>query len=223
MEFTLGVIFKIAVILFSAITHEIAHGAIALRLGDPTAKMAGRLTFNPIRHLDLFGSIILPFILIIFSGTPFGWAKPVPYNPYNFKNPRKGSLVVALAGPLTNFAIAAIFSAAIRIMVIFEVHTFANGALVVAFFAIMLINLILGIFNLLPLPPLDGSKMLFYFFPRLEHLFARIGPFILLLLIFYIAPTIIEPLLAAGLWIVIDVETFETIAPFLARFRFLFA
>ena len=108
-------IFSLVILLFSVIIHELAHGYIAYSLGDPTAKYAGRLTLNPIKHLDPFGSVILPLILFI-SGSPilFGWAKPVPVNPYNFKDQKWGSLKVAIAGPITNIALAVFFGLLIR-------------------------------------------------------------------------------------------------------------
>lgn len=223
METTIGIIFKISVVLFSAIIHEIAHGAIALRLGDATAKMAGRLTLNPLRHLDPFGSVILPGVMAFLGYPPFGWAKPVPYNPYNFKDSRKGSLAVGLAGPLTNLSIAAIFAVIIRVMVATGNAGYGGGAVVVLFFTIMLINLILGWFNLVPIPPLDGSKVLFYFFPRLEPLMMRYGPFVFIFLVFLIAPTLIEPLIGLSLNITMDPETIKAIAPFLDKFRYFFA
>jgi len=221
MQIIVGIIFKIAVILFSAILHEVAHGAVALRLGDATAKMAGRLTLNPLRHLDPFGSIILPLMLTLFGGPPFGYAKPVPYNPYNFKDSRKGSLIVGLAGPLTNFVLAALFAVAIRVMVLSDMQDFGGGSLIVAFVAIMFINIILGIFNLIPIPPLDGSKALFYFFPRLEPMFARFGPVLFFLLIFWIAPNIVGPLAALSLNLAFDQATYEAVIPLIEQYRYL--
>ena len=223
MEVTIGVIFKIAVVIFSAVIHEVAHGAIALRLGDATAKLAGRLTLNPLRHLDPFGSVILPGVMALLGYPPFGWARPVPYNPYNFKDARKGSLAVGLAGPLTNLSLAAVFAILIRVMVATGNAGYGGGAVVVLFFTIMLINLILGWFNLVPIPPLDGSKVLFYFFPRMEATMMRFGPFIFIFLVFLIAPIIIEPLLALSLGLTMDAETINAIAPYLEQFRYFFA
>lgn len=148
-------IFLIAVIMFSAIIHEVAHGLAADRLGDPTARYAGRLTLNPIPHLDPFGSILLPLILAL-SGSPlfFGWAKPVPYNPFNLRaSARWGEAIVAFAGPASNFAIALVAALVIRAQVLpLEIA----GTV----FLIVLVNIMLGIFNLIPIPPLDGSKVL---------------------------------------------------------------
>ncbi len=153
------------VFLFSVIIHEITHGFVAEKLGDPTARLAGRLTFNPLVHLDIFGSIILPLSLFLMSkitggpGIIFGWAKPVPYNPLNFQNFKKDVIKVALAGPLINILIALIFA------FIFNLHFFNQPAQ--QFLAqIVYINLLLGIFNIFPLPPLDGSKILVLLLPK---------------------------------------------------------
>lgn len=136
-------------LLFSVIIHEYMHGKIADRLGDPTARLAGRLTLNPIPHIDLFGSIILPFFLII-SGTPIliGWAKPVPIDPFNLKNPRRDSAIIALFGPLSNFAIG------ILMMVFFRFLSPSEFFLTVA-----RLNFSLAVLNLLPISPLDGFKV----------------------------------------------------------------
>lgn len=147
-------LFIIVIVMLSAVFHEFMHGFAADRLGDPTARYAGRLTLNPIAHLDAFGSVILP-VLLALSSSPFlfGWAKPVPYNPYNFtKAPRWGEAIVAFAGPLANFAIALFVAVLIR-MDLFP-------ALNPVFFMVVVVNVMLGIFNLIPIPPLDGSKIL---------------------------------------------------------------
>jgi Zn-dependent protease len=148
-------IFTVLLLIVSIILHEVAHGYAAYALGDPTAKLAGRLTLNPIPHIDLVGSVIIPAFLVLTSaGFLFGYAKPVPYNPANLKNQRFGEALVAGAGPATNIAIAIIFSLIIRF----------GGALPDTFIAlsalVVLINLFLGVFNLVPVPPLDGYTVL---------------------------------------------------------------
>ncbi len=152
-------IFVIVIIIFSAIIHEVMHGVAADYLGDPTARYAGRLTLNPIPHIDPFGSILLPLIFA-FTNSPifFGWAKPVPYNPYNLKPGRFSEAMVAGAGPASNLVIALLSGIVIR-----------SNALAVAndvLFLVAAINVMLCVFNLIPIPPLDGSKVLEAFLPR---------------------------------------------------------
>lgn len=156
------IIFQVVVLIFSAVVHEVSHGFVANSLGDPTAKNMGRLTLNPLKHLEWFGSFFLPAILILTkSPILFGWAKPVPYNPMNLKNPRWDSAYIALAGPLSNFAIAIVFGLFLRFI------PFSDNSAFMFFpelFAIIVfINILLGVFNLVPIPPLDGSKLLFAF------------------------------------------------------------
>ncbi|OGD68578.1 hypothetical protein A3E89_02690 [Candidatus Campbellbacteria bacterium RIFCSPHIGHO2_12_FULL_35_10] len=155
----LDFIFSIIILIMSVVIHEVSHGYMAYAFGDPTAKIAKRLTLNPFSHLDLVGSIIVPMIMFISNtGFIFGWAKPVPYNPYNLRNARWGEPLVALAGPLSNFMVAIVFGLLIRLGLL-------GGTLMYAGSMIVLVNLVLGIFNLIPIPPLDGSKVLFGFFP----------------------------------------------------------
>lgn len=151
--------FLIIVIIFSAVIHEVMHGVAADRLGDKTARYAGRLTLNPIPHLDPIGSVLLPIILA-FSGASFffAWAKPVPYNPYNLKPGRFSEAIVAFAGPLSNLVIA-LFTA-----ILMRVVPLAPEVLAV-FFLILVVNVMLFLFNLMPIPPLDGSKILSAFLP----------------------------------------------------------
>ncbi len=154
-------IFQIIVLIFSAIIHEYMHGWMAERLGDSTAKEAGRLTLNPLPHIDLFGSILLPFILIMTgSHFVFGWAKPVPFNPYNLRDQKYGAAKVAAAGPLGNLITALFFGAILRF---FPLN---SPTLVLALQLIVFINLLLMVFNLVPIPPLDGSKIILPFLPR---------------------------------------------------------
>lgn len=153
-------VFQIIVLIFSAIIHEYMHGFAAHRLGDDTAKNAGRLTLNPLAHLDWLGSFFLPLMMIL-SGVGFviGWAKPVPYNPYNLRDRKYGDAKVALAGPLSNLAVAVAFGLILK-FVPFISLTFAGLLSVIIY-----INLLLMVFNLLPIPPLDGSKVLATFLP----------------------------------------------------------
>ncbi len=178
------------VLLISVIVHEIAHGYTALRLGDPTAKQAGRLTANPIPHIDLVGSILVPLISVIVAGRVFiAWAKPVPVNPANFKNFRRDDILVSVVGPASNLALAFVFSVITGIVLMvtpgdpsgateFFVRIMLNG---------IYLNVILAVFNMLPVPPLDGSHVLASLLPQqLGDNYRRIGflgIFIVLLLL----------------------------------------
>ncbi|MCH7551895.1 site-2 protease family protein [Patescibacteria group bacterium] len=181
MEF----IFVIAILIFSVVLHEVSHGVVANSLGDPTAKNAGRLTLNPIPHLDPIGSILLPGIMALFGGFIIGWAKPVPVNPLNFKDRKFGSLKVGFAGPASNLAIALVFGLALRFLPLMEL----NPAFVAIVSSIVIINIMLAALNLLPIPPLDGAHILFTFLPRsLEYIkigLSRYGIFILLFIVFF--------------------------------------
>jgi len=187
-------LFLIVILIFSVVIHEVSHGAVANFLGDPTAKYAGRLTLNPIKHLDPIGSIILPLFLIIMiqitgGGIIFGWAKPVPINPFNFRDQKYGSAKVSLAGPAANLALALFFGLLLRFLPI------ASGAsdLALIFSYIVYINILLAVFNLLPIPPLDGSHILFTFLPGKEHIrtiLSQYGLFILLFVLFFFFPVI---------------------------------
>jgi Zn-dependent protease len=153
-------IFEIIVLVFSAIIHEYMHGWMADQLGDPTAKQAGRLTLNPLPHLDLFGSFLLPLLLVLSNvGIVFGWAKPVPFNPYNLRDKQFGPAKVAIAGPLGNLITAVFFGLLLRFL------PMQNEMLITLLALIVQINLVLMIFNLVPIPPLDGSKVLAAFLP----------------------------------------------------------
>lgn len=149
------VIFQVLVLIFSAVIHEYMHGHMADRLGDPTARLAGRLSLNPLVHLELFGSFLLPGLMILtHMPFAFGWAKPVPYNPYNLRDKRWGEAKVALAGPLANLAVAAFFGLFLNLI------PMVSPSFSTLIGVIVYINLILMTFNLLPIPPLDGSKIL---------------------------------------------------------------
>ncbi len=159
------VIFSIIVLIYSAIIHEYMHGWMAERLGDNTAKDEGRLTLNPIPHIDPIGSLLLPFILISSGASfVFGWAKPVPFNPNNLRDKIYGGARVAAAGPFANLIMALFFGIVLRAIFIFE-PAFVNQLMVNFLVIIVQINLLLMIFNLVPIPPLDGSKILMPFLP----------------------------------------------------------
>jgi len=163
----LGLIFIILIFLFSVILHEVAHGYAADAMGDPTPRLAGRLSLNPLRHLDFFGSFLLPLFLIISrAGFVFGWAKPVPINPYNFNDQKYGRLKVGVAGVSVNFLLAFLFGLPIRFLPQ-NILFFKN--LTTFFGYIVAVNLVLGIFNLFPLPPFDGSHIVTNFFPSFER------------------------------------------------------
>lgn len=178
-------IFTLIVLFFSIVIHEIAHGSIALKLGDETAKYEGRLSLNPLKHIDPFGTIILPLFLLLFTygqGPIFGFAKPVPINPFNFRDQKWGIVKVAIAGPLINFLVAIFFGILIRF--------FFFSPLLTSFFSIIIFyNLLWGFFNLIPIPPLDGSHILLKFLPdkflKFKIFLQQYGLFILIFFIFF--------------------------------------
>ncbi len=206
----------------SAVIHEVSHGVVAEHLGDPTARLAGRLTLNPIKHLDFFGSFLLPVSLYFLTGGSmvFGWAKPVPYNPNNLRDPLSGAGKIAVAGPASNLLIAIFFGIASRFLPVSEMLrnnmaiavlsgrtdlvltllTSPVAMILYAFFVITLINILLAVFNLVPIPPLDGSKVLFAVLPKTEasyraaYFLERYGMILVLIFVFFgfqlIAPII---------------------------------
>lgn len=185
-------VFYIIVLVFSIILHEVSHGYAADMLGDPTARLQGRLTLNPVPHIDVFGSLFMPALLVLTSSPiMFGYAKPVPYNPYNLRNQRWGEAIVAGAGPLTNIALAVIFGLGIR----FADELGLPSATVMLLAIITHVNILLALFNMIPIPPLDGSKVLMSVLPyqgqlamrRFEEMFmqyALVG-FVLFIALFY--------------------------------------
>jgi Zn-dependent protease len=184
-------IISIAVLIMSVVLHELSHGYTAELLGDPTPRLQGRLTINPLKHLEFFGSFIVP-ILTSMAGFTFGWAKPIEWNPYNVKNLRQGEFLISLAGPASNILIALVFGLILR---------FGAGSLSQGFFEIstyiVVINIVLAVFNLIPIPPLDGSKILFSLLPphmvHIRHGFERYSIFLILLVIIFLW-RFIEPL-----------------------------
>ncbi len=181
-------IFILVILIFSAILHEYAHGFVAHLLGDPTAKNMGRLTLNPVPHIDPFFTILLPVVMVILpTNFIIGGAKPVPVNPFNLRG-KYDQLKVALAGPSSNILLALLFGLFIRFIPVINP---GNEALFLAFSAVVFINLLLAVFNLLPIPPLDGSHLLFTFFPgvseKIKGFFAQYGFFVLILILILFA------------------------------------
>lgn len=222
----ISIVFGLAILILSVVVHEVSHGYAAYAMGDPTAKNAGRLTMNPIKHMDMMGSFVVPLLLVIFgSRFIFGWAKPVPYNPYNLRNQKWGPGIVAAAGPLSNFLTAGVFGLAsvflpladfIKISVVSDTITNFNlqsGNYMIALYSFFVmiawINIFLGIFNLVPIPPLDGSKVLFSFLPyrwfNVQTLLEKYGFFVLVIFIFFFS-NLLSPIALAllslflGIW-----------------------
>jgi Zn-dependent protease len=189
-------IFYVCVLIMSVVVHEFAHGYTAYLLGDNTARLSGRLTLNPIKHLDLFGSVILPLFLILSkAGFVIGWAKPVPFNPDNLRNGRRGIFLVAIAGIAANILIAILFGLLIRFAPMLGLPPYNPDPLLTHPFymitkTIVFMNLVLAFFNLIPIPPLDGSKILFSIIPvkyrYIEDFLNQWGMFILLFFIFFL-------------------------------------
>ncbi len=183
MELT--IIFQLVIFIFSIIIHEVSHGLVALKFGDTTAKDAGRLTLNPLPHIDLMGSIIFPFLFYYSAGFIFGWAKPVPINPLNLKDPRREGALIAAAGPLSNLSVALVIGLISQIVLIF----FPGASIAVDLLRqIVLINIFLAVFNLIPIPPVDGSRVLAAFLgargEAFMHNLERYGFIILIAFIF---------------------------------------
>jgi Zn-dependent protease len=189
-------IIAVVIVILSIIFHEVAHGWVANLLGDPTAKYAGRLTLNPIPHIDTVGSIIVPGLALL-SGSPFllGWAKPVPVNPYNLRYGKWGEALTAFAGPATNVLIAVLAALLVRFGVL-------GPELLYVVFVIVAANISLAILNMLPIPPLDGSKVVAALLPpglymqyrELEHMTYALGPFGLILVLIIIVNFLSAPM-----------------------------
>lgn len=191
----LYIVIELVIVVFSIMVHEISHGFVAYKFGDTTAKDAGRLTLNPVKHLDPFGSIILPLIMSLMAGPIFAYAKPVPYNPYRLKNRKWGELAVALAGPASNFLLA-LFGAGVCWLIYLYLPNISRSSLqlisVLYYFGyyFCIINLVLMFFNLIPLPPLDGATIITIFLnEKGMEIFYKVkqySMFILLILLFVI-------------------------------------
>ncbi len=197
--------FYLLVLIFSVVIHEVSHGYAAKALGDNTAEEMGRLTLNPISHIDPVGSILVPLFLYVSSrllNTPlflFGWANPVPYNPYRLKNQKTGPAIVAAAGPFSNLFLAAAFGLAIR----FGVAQIASG-LGALFFIIVSVNVMLAVFNCVPIPPMDGSKILFGIMPyrwRVVEEFLSRNSMVLFLAFLFFGFQLIMPVVSGLVWL----------------------
>ncbi len=200
----IGITLQIIVLIMSVVVHEVSHGYAAYWLGDPTAKYAGRLNFNPVNHLDLFGSFIVP-VFLMFTGSPFlfGWAKPVPFNPYNLRSQKWGPALVGLAGPLSNLVMAIVAGMLIKALLIFGA---VDGIVLQLLSITVFINVLLMVFNMFPIPPLDGSKLLFAIIPISEHTkmtLERYG-FIFLLIFLYLFQDIFNLIMFSTLKIVVS-------------------
>lgn len=208
---------QLGALLLAVVCHEVAHGWVAYRLGDPTAKRLKRLSLNPLRHIDPIGTVALPAVLAMLGAPVFGFAKPVPVNPGFFRNPFRGMMQVALAGPLVNFALAAACYALLGglastrptlLSQVFDSETLVTPTEFVVFFLVVffIVNLILGSFNLIPVPPLDGSRALAYVLPlRGRKLMVRLERFGLLivlgLMLIGVLPRLLEPIYDGAVWL----------------------
>ena len=189
-------IFIVVVFIYSVVIHEVSHGAVAYALGDDTAKNLGRLTLNPFKHLDMFGSVLLPlFLIVVKAPFVFGYAKPVPYNPLNLRDQKYGPAKVAFAGPAANLALAALFGIILRLLP----PSLEIQALPALLSFIVQINLLLAIFNLMPISPLDGHWLLLTFLPdrfaSFKLFILRYNLIIFIIFLFFIFPLIYQHLI----------------------------
>ncbi len=196
-DYFLDIVLSLIAVFAAIVLHEVSHGYVAYRLGDPTAKAHGRLTLNPLAHVDPIGTILVPLILVVFrSPFLFGWAKPVPINPNYFRNPFKGMLYVAIAGPATNVGLALATAGIGRVILTVVSNDLLFGTSFASYLVrdlfyllgvFVIINVILAVFNMIPIPPLDGSRVLTYFLPpegkRAMLMLERYGMLILLAII----------------------------------------
>jgi Zn-dependent protease len=182
----------VVILLFSAIIHEVAHGYVAYLRGDNTAKMAGRITLNPIPHIELFGTILLPAMLLFFkSPVLLGWAKPVPLNYRNLKEPRKDIPLICLAGPASNILLAFLSGLGMHIVKYFPNFELRYSCLIeYSLYMMVVINVVLAVINLIPLPPFDGSKIITYFLPeKIATRYLNLNPYICLIVLCVLLPS----------------------------------
>ncbi len=195
------VLIQYMTLLFSLCVHEAAHAAAADRCGDPSARLLGRVSLNPLAHIDPVGTVILPLIMMI-SGIPylFGWAKPVPFNPANLNNVRRDPVLIAIAGPISNLILAMVSAVALKVIIMVNapesVSEFLTAPQYVIPMSLIMINLLLMLFNLIPVPPLDGHYVLHYFLPpQGQKMLESIGPFGILIAILAVNTVLPGPLL----------------------------
>jgi len=207
-KFFLVLSFVIAVII-----HEYSHGWMALRLGDDTALKSGRLSLNPLVHIDPVGTVLLPLLLLAVGFIPFGWAKPVPINPYNFNDQKKDVALVSFAGPVANLILATIAALLLRLGGVIPSKTILLGATQEIFnpfinflFYLILVNLFLGFFNLIPIPPLDGSKILSAYLPRnINWKYKKIAPYGILIIFILLYFNILGSLIGSLVYLLIKI------------------
>ncbi|MDR3478050.1 MAG: site-2 protease family protein [Gammaproteobacteria bacterium] len=195
-------------VLFAITLHEVAHGWVASKFGDQTARLSGRLTINPIKHIDLMGTIVVPLLMLFFSGFIFGWAKPVPVDARNLRNPRRDMAIVALAGPVSNLLMAIFWAATAKIgILLLDGNAWLGVPLVLMGEAGIMINLVLGVLNCIPIPPLDGGRVLSNLLPgRMAWQVSRIEPYSLLILVLLMVTGVLSyiigpPIMLLSHWI----------------------